>query len=173
MKTNQVLLSVLIVLSLISCNAYKEELKVNGYESEAIHNAILDFSNKSPLFRKDTIFSVNVIKTFDSTKYVIGIIGDDMKILVNDSIRAMIGLKVKTIPTRYLEIENRLFTWWDDDYPLTKQTLEIYKRYNLLQDDEGGWIKFPDFCKNNLTIYKKVTTNIGFGYYEPPVINCK
>jgi hypothetical protein len=185
MKTNQFLLSVLSVLTLISCNAYKEKLKVNGYESEAIHNAILDFSNTSPIFKTDSIFSISVYNSLDDKKYLVRVGRNSTKILVNDSIKSLVGLKVKTIPTRFKEFKNKIFIWMDDDYPLTQEALDIYKKYNLLQDDEGGWVLFPDssvnesqkgvhyyFCKNNLTIYKKVTTNIGLGYYDPPVFNC-
>jgi len=85
----------------------------------------------------------------------------------------------------YLEKEGKLFFWWDSSYPLTEKTLATYKKYDLLQDDDG-LIQTPDFitddalkgayyffCTNDLSSYKKVITNTGFGYFDPPKLNCE
>lgn len=96
-----------------------------------------------------------------------------------------VGSKGK-LPSRYIEKDGKLFYWWDDDYPLTEEMLAILWKYNLLYDDTKGLIGFPQFtiddsqkgahyyfCKNDLSKYKRVITNIGFGYYKPPKLKCK
>ena len=89
------------------------------------------------------------------------------------------------LPSRYIEKGGKLFYWWDDDYPLTEEMLAILWKYNLLYDDTEGLIGFPQFtindsqkgahyyfCKNDLSKYKRVVTNIGHGYYKPPKLKC-
>ena len=96
-----------------------------------------------------------------------------------------VGSKGK-LPSRYVEKDGKLFYWWDNDYPLTEAMLAILWKYNLLCDDTEGLIGIPDFtiderqkgahyyfCKNNLSKYKRILTNIGEGYYKPPELNCK
>lgn len=61
---------------------------------------------------------------------------------------------------------------------------DILKKYNMLKDDEGGWITFLDytmndkkkattyyFCKNNLKEFKRIITNISD--INLPKLNCK
>ena len=89
------------------------------------------------------------------------------------------------LPSRHIIKEGKLFYWFDDSYPLTQEMLDLLWKYNLLQDDDSGLIIFPDnpindskkgadyyFCKNDLSKYKRVVTNIGLGYYKPPKIKC-
>lgn len=77
------------------------------------------------------------------------------------------------------------FFWWDDNYPLTEETLAVFKEYDILTEVmERGWI--PDssiddakkgahyyFCRKDAFRYKRVVTNITTGYYEPPKLKCK
>jgi hypothetical protein len=96
-----------------------------------------------------------------------------------------VGSKGK-LPSRYIVKDDKLFFWWDDDYPLTEEMLDILWKYNLLCDDTDDKIGLPDFstddslkgadyyfCKSDLSKYKRVITNIGLGYYQPPKLNCK
>ena len=89
------------------------------------------------------------------------------------------------LPSRYIIKDGKLFYWFDDSYPLTQGMLDLLWKYNLLQDDDGGLIIFLDnpindskkgadyyFCKNDLSKYKRVVTNIGLGYYKPPKLKC-
>ena len=89
------------------------------------------------------------------------------------------------LPSRHIIKEGKLFYWFDDSYPFTQEMLDFLWKYNLLQDDDSGLIIFPDnpindskkgadyyFCKNDLSKYKRVVTNIGLGYYKPPKIKC-
>jgi hypothetical protein len=95
-----------------------------------------------------------------------------------------IGSKGK-LPSRFIEKNGKLFYWWDDDYPLTEEVIAVLKKYNLFQDDNDGLITVPEnptndaqkgahyyFCRSDLTKYKKVVTNKGMGYYDPPKFEC-
>jgi hypothetical protein len=89
------------------------------------------------------------------------------------------------LPSRHIEKDGKLFYWWDDDYPLTEEMLAILWKYDLLCDDTEGLTGIPDFttddrlkgahyyfCKNDLSKYKRVVTNIADGYYRPPKLKC-
>lgn len=202
MKLNNLLLLSLLLL-LGSCGAFKKELIQSGGQKEAMQNAILDFSNTSSLYKKDTAFSVWVHNPLykmilEETKdgngrwvegkpyenvIAVSISADYNKMLLTDS--TVVGKKGVKMPTRFIEKNGKLFYWWDKDYPLTQEALDVFGKYNLLQDDEDGTILFPDFtindaqkgidyyfCKNNLTSYKKVKTNKGIGFYDAPILNC-
>ncbi|MDR0231502.1 MAG: hypothetical protein LBI82_05220 [Dysgonamonadaceae bacterium] len=96
----------------------------------------------------------------------------------------IVGSKGK-LPSRYIEKDGKLFYWWDNDYPLTEEMLAILWKYDLLFDDTKGLVGFPQFsideklkgvhyyfCRNNLSKFKRVVTNIAPGYYKPPKLNC-
>lgn len=174
-----------------------------GGKIEIIQNAILDFSNTCRLYEKDSIFSVSyedsvyrmVLDKLNNRNYkwirgeileglvAVSIVADYNSFLLTKEIK--VGSKGK-LPSRYIEKNGKLFYWWDNDYPLTKEALNVYHKYNLLQDDKGGEIKFPNFtiddnqkaahyyfCKENLIKYKKIITNEGIGYYNIPKLNCE
>ncbi|NCT19376.1 MAG: hypothetical protein COZ75_06690 [Flavobacteriaceae bacterium CG_4_8_14_3_um_filter_34_10] len=192
------------LLTITSCKSYKAKLIPTGGNNDAIKNAIIDFSNTNQIYRKNRVFSVNVydtlyrlvlVKSKDNYSYKRGkfyegitavtfipLLSGDKLLLTSE---AKVGSKVSKLPSRFIEIDERLFYWWDKDYPLTQDALDIYSKYNLLQDDEGGVIQLPDFtiddsqkgvdyyfCKNNLLNFKKVTTKTGIGFYDMPKLNC-
>lgn len=182
-----------------SCGSFKKELFQTGGIEEAIKNAVLDFSNTSSIYRKEKVFSI----TFQEPLYRMilektnnengkwiegkpykGIIGisissNESKIFLPADIK--IGSKGK-LPSRYIEKEGRLFYWWDDNYPLNKETLAILYKYNILESDEISALDFRIndaqkgvhyfICKTDLSIYKKVTTAQAIGYYDMPNIKC-
>jgi hypothetical protein len=191
-------------LLLASCATFKKELIQKGGQKEAVENAILDFTNRKKLYEKDRVFSVSVhnkfykmvLKELDNrnSEWVKGELYENIltvsisasyhKIIYTDSMR--IGQKAVKVPTRFLEKNDKLFYWWDDNYPLTQEALNIFRKYNLLvKDDLDGVIEFYDvavddtqkgmdyyFCKNNLKNYVAVTTSKGLGYYDPPKLDC-
>jgi len=89
-----------------------------------------------------------------------------------------VGSKGK-LPSRHIIKDGKLFFWWDDDYPLTEEMFAILWKYDLLFDDTEGLVGFPQFstgkqkgatyyfCRNDLSKYKRVVTNVGLGYYKP------
>jgi hypothetical protein len=99
--------------------------------------------------------------------------------------KTTVGSKGK-LPSRHIEKDGKLFYWWDDEYPLTEEMLAILWKYDLLCDDMKGLIGISDFttddklkgahyyfCKNDLSKYKRVVTNIADEYYKPPKLKCK
>jgi len=184
----------------------------------AINNAILDFSKKCNLFRKDNIFeisfddsvfhkTVGLFKIDDRTFawkrgalytgiIAVGISGhriceecEELGLKFQDRYfyteETTVGSKGK-LPSRYIEKNGKLFYWWDKDYPLTEDMLAVLWKYDLLFDNTNEFLTFPQFstndkqkgahyyfCKNDLSIFKKVVTNRAIGFYDPPEIKCK
>lgn len=199
MKTNYFLLVLVFLLLLENCRTFKNELILNGDHNNAIQNAILDFSSTSRLYKKAAVFSVS----FHDTLYRMileetndgnhrwvegkpykGIVAISISVEYNKlflAADAKVGSKGK-LPSRYIEKEGKLFYWWDDDYPLKKEALTIYHKYNLLQGNVISALDFSIndaqkgvdyyFCKNDLSKYKKVITDKGIGYYNAPKLNC-
>jgi hypothetical protein len=177
-------ITIIVVLILSDgCVSVKKGLVQKGGIDNAIQNAILDFSNTAKLYKKNNVFSVSVLEVANEDLMVVRIGKNSMKLLL--TAKAKVGSLDSKLPTRFIEKEGKLFFWWDNEYPLTKEALDVYEKYNLLQDDEGGVITVPEFtvndaqkaahyyfCKDDLTKYKKVITNKGVGYYEPPKLNC-
>lgn len=167
------------------CTSVKNTFAKSGNDQDdAIQIAILDFSKTPKLLKNDAVFSVELVGLSTNNNIMVVRIGkNNRKLLLTKDTK--IGSKGK-LPSRYVEKEGRLFFWWDDGYPLTEQALGIYKKYNLLQDDENGRVTIPDFiiddaqkaahyyfCKNEVSSFKRVITNKGVGYYTPPDIKCK
>lgn len=206
MKTQNVIF-LLTILLLFGCASEKKGMTQTGenLQAVAIHNAILDFSQSCKLYKNDSVFSVNFT---DSVFNEAVLIQDDERTMrwqrgtlyngvVSVGISASpeykflftantkVGYKGH-LPSRHIIKDGKLFYWYDDNYPLTQEMLDLLWKYNLLQDDEGGLIMFPEnpindsqkgadyyFCKNDLSKYKRVVTNIGLGYYKPPKLKCK
>jgi len=198
------------VIAFISCSTSKITLIKNGENIGDIakFNAISDFSNTCKLFNnysmfliwfEDSVFHLTYnkeLQQWNRDEYYQNIVSVHIsphiickhceehcdKFLYTKETK--VGSKGK-LPSRFFEKGNKLFFWWDDEYPLTEQMIAILRKYNLLYDDTEGLIGIPEFtideqikggdyyfCKNDLTKYKRVVTNIGFGYYKPPKLNC-
>lgn len=174
-------LCLITVTLVLSCASFKNELVKSGDRNEVIQNAILDFSKTTKLYKRDTVFSVSAGE--DKDLLIVRVGKNSTKLLLTADTKA--GVKNKLLPSRFIEKEGKLFFWWDDDYPLTEEAIAVFHKYNLFQNDQGGVITVPDFttddtqkaahyyfCRNDLTRYKKVITNIGIGYYDPPKLEC-
>ncbi len=188
------LLFLVTSLFLFSCSTWKESLKKVGGKDEAIQNAILDFSHTKKLFSQDSVFYVGVDDTLSSFKLVpenvntsgwvvdqvytdiigISIIGGEMpyqkKDFENENIR---------IPSRYLVEQGRLFLWYDDDYPVSEELINVLNQFNLIENNSEALVIFDDakkgasyyFCRNDLSDYKKQVSSIGMGY-DVPKLKC-
>jgi hypothetical protein len=180
-QTKWFILLYLILLAIGGCATFRDELFQTGDRNEVILNAILDYSKTTSLYKRDSVFSVKTGE-IDNDILIVRIGKNNMKLLLTDSI--VVGAKGK-FPSRYIEKDGKLFFWWDDNVPLTEDMLAVLYRYSQIQDDDDGLIQFPDFvineslkaahyyfCKNDLTVYKKVITNKGVGYYSPPNLKC-
>ena len=150
---------------------------------------------ETPQPNKERISHKWVRGTFYDNLNTVSISGSsDFQYFLTSDIKA--GKKAKIIPTHFIEIDGKLFLWNDDDYPITEELLDALHRYNLFVDydtflkneglpDDIGIIILDNpvddskkginyfFCKNNLTIYKKVISSSALGYFDIPKIKCK
>ncbi|MCQ2119425.1 MAG: hypothetical protein MJY84_05850 [Bacteroidales bacterium] len=186
-----------IIVFMYGCSAYKETFQPEETSlKEAVINAsIHDFSTRCRLAARDSVFRVmfrdsvftnaKLVSDRDGYKWKRGELIKGVAAVViighRELIRYSEETKYKTLPSRYVIRDGKLFFWDDKDCPVTDETIDVLARYNLLTDDP--WYDYPIddqrksvdyyFCKNNLSKHRKVITNIGIGYYEPPKINCK
>ncbi|RNC85964.1 MAG: hypothetical protein ED557_04135 [Balneola sp.] len=188
-KMNQSQKFLMICLLVFGCTCtttkpFEAELIRDGGKEEAIANAILDFSNTAKKYNDYEIFSINIkyLNNYDGLMLVL--IRENYTYLLKTR-ESVPGNTKSRLPTRFIDKDDKLFFWWDDDYPLTAEALAVYEKYDILQDDENGMITLPDkdyevkfsdtevryfFCKNDLTKYKKVVTDEGF--INRPKLNC-
>ena len=214
MKIQNIILAMIISL-LFGCSSTRKAMIPTGENIKeiAIHNAILDFSSNTRLFRKDSIFFVSFSDTLHTfalkrvdertRRWEVDRVYEDI-VTVRISVhricvecvectdrflytaRTTIGSKGGTLPTRHIIKDNKLFYWWDDDYPLTKEMLAVLWKFDLLCDDTEGLIQMPEFttdnrlkgahyyfCRNDLSRFRRVITNIGLGFYRPPRLRCR
>src|SRR5690606_24220640 len=196
---------VLVAIFIISCATYKKELHHGeGTLEQARMNAIIDFANssyKTPrkyLERRNgkpfDVFQVTERKIKKMQKhYVIGILPEnDGHISLRP--KDVIGKPTDWFPTKFGEIDKKLFLWHDSLVPLSREVIEIIHTYGILDSisvkrdlgllpedfEDDRTISTDDklkgvhyyFCKDDISKYKKVKTNIATGYYTPPKLDC-
>ncbi|UGU18157.1 hypothetical protein LS482_09780 [Sinomicrobium kalidii] len=176
---------IVLVFFLINCSSWKRMLVDKGTQNDAVQNAIIDFLYTSRLSKSDSVFSIYV-ENIDDNVLGVKVGGEFNKLLPGPENR--IGTKSSDFPSRYIEKEGKLFYWVDSTHILTKDMVSILSKYNHIDSlNVNGFIGIPEtssliddskkvvhyfFCKSNISMYKKVTTNIGMGYYEPPKLDC-
>ncbi len=94
------------------------------------------------------------------------------------------------LPSRFYKVDEKIFYWYDDNYTATDSNIEQLLRFNIAEyiyDEKDQYldeIRFSKagksatyyFCRNDLTIYKRVITKFGeseLRYVEPPNLNCE
>jgi hypothetical protein len=97
-------------------------------------------------------------------------------------------------PNNFIVKENMLFIWKDTITPLTKNVLNILNEFEILDStdikrelkllpenfEDTRLVGFDDglegvnyfVCANNILKYKKVVSNLAFGYFKLPKLNC-
>ena len=192
----------LIIISclLSGCKSSIVILQKETYQTEDFINvAISDFVSKCSLFKKDSVFKISVEDTLvelsfqsEQSRWILDTVYQNILVvnvfgLINKVwyfSDAVIGSKGK-LPSRYVIVKGKLFFRQDDNYPLTEETLSVFKRYNILTEVmERGML--PDFiindaakaahyyfCRDNISNYKRVVTHVATGYYKPPKLKCK
>lgn len=127
--------------------------------TEAIKSAVNDFYRKSSLLKNDNIFSVSS-KTLNADIIEINIIGNSNKFYINDD------KPLNRIPTNYIEHDNKIFYWYDDnEEKLNPSIINKLQEYGLIEynadiiefgrDDKKKGISYY-FCMKNLKKCKKV-----------------
>ena len=171
---------ILIILLFFAVSSTGKSTSVPNKYDDYISVAIHDFAKKSPLFKRDTVFSVRVMEISDE---IIGIIiyGATGKAAV---VRKGEYIDQSTLPSRYMEINGKLFLWRDKDIAVKQDVITILKKYNHIDTAILG-VYYPAynidelkkgedyyFCKHNIQKFKKVRTNKVMGKYPIPNLNC-
>jgi hypothetical protein len=176
----------------------RENLQRENLQETVINNAISDFLIYNDFFKRDSVFKVN----FKDSIFYESVNERNSKakstherkqdLLYDEIISVEIAAcyyqhyysegSKGTLPSMYVVKDGKLFYWWDENYPVTEEIISILRKYNLLQTD----LIIPDFstnddhkrkhyyfCKNDLSIYKRVITKVSLGNYKPPQLKCK
>ena len=173
----QIIIYLLALLVMIGCSSLKKSMITTGSDLKetAIHNAILDFSKRCDLFKKDSVFHVTfedsvfhkaVLVQVYEKNYThawkrgslydgivkVGILAHRVNSSCDEccdkflyTAQTTVGSKGTPLPSRYIEKNGKLFYWQDNDYALTEEMLAILWKYNLLCDDTDGMIGIPTY----------------------------
>jgi uncharacterized protein YcfL len=175
---------IIFVTVLAGCSAWKEMLVAEGNHNVAVQNAIYDFIHtEGRLTKQARVYDV-IIDTISNEILGISISGYEDKLVIHP--KNKIGTNHPYFPTRYVEIDNKLFYWYDSESNITSELIDALSRYskidssfvkgtyelNVVFDDSKKGVDYY-FCKNNLLKYKKVRGTIAMGWYEPPRLKCK
>lgn len=200
---------IILFLFITACRAhYIEGLEKTGGIEVAIRNSILDFTHIKKVYEQDDVFVVTYHDTLITLKTADA--GDGYNLIsVEDKIyNEIIALNIVAyysrfplfdslgvdrrdhLPSRFYEIDEKLFYWYDDNYIATDLNIEQLLRYNIAEyiyDEKKSYLeenrssnagKFASYyiCRNDLTIYKRVlrkSGEAGIRYVEPPKLNCE
>ncbi|WP_123902715.1 hypothetical protein [Chryseobacterium elymi] len=158
----KIYLYLLVLFLPLSCNGQTKGLISKGDYLVAIDNAVSDFSKTSSLLKKDTFFSVSYkVKT---NIIEVNIIGNSNKFYIDND------KPLNRLPTNYIESNGKIFYWFDDNQNNSNPNIiNKLKEYKLIEynaetieysrDDKKKGVSYY-FCKNDLTNYKKVKSNI-------------
>ncbi|UUV21791.1 hypothetical protein [Paenimyroides aestuarii] len=181
----------------------KELYRGNGTIEKAKVNAIIEFSStyKTPNYylkkNKGKIFNVFWVYNGEHIdKYIFSIFPESQG-YISLGIEDNLGdVPISYFPNRYRIEKGNLFLWKDNTTPLNKEILSVMEEYGILDSidikvqlgllptnyEDTRMVVFDNrykggchyyICKNNINIYKKVKTNIPFGYYKPPKLKCE
>lgn len=174
----------LIILS-FCCSAIKDSDNNANLRNEAIIIAIEDFLDNCSLQKTDNAFEANVYIENDDI-LVLGISGT-YGFKIYPSSKDTIGAETRIFPSHYIERNNKLIYYWVDSINvLTEEIVKVLAKYNQIDSSYVNYENaYPDylldesikgadyyFCKNDLSIYKRVVTRIAMGWYDPPKLNC-
>ena len=164
-----------------SCAAWQHTLISTGNRNDAVNNAVTDFL-RSNLSKKGDTFIV-YFADINEDVIALGIGSSDFKVWVypEDTIGS------HRIFTRHLIKDGKLFYWDDPDYGLTQEMIDALVAFDHVDSTNFyGQVAYPSyginekekgadyyFCKDDLTNYKRVITNIAIGWYDPPKLRCK
>jgi len=193
----------LCLSSLYNINSLNEEKVKTISRDKVIQTAIKDFSKtklfrKDTIFYVTFFDTVHRIGNHRIGRRNAYIVEKDFTELVVVDIRASqfrylldttatIDNQNKGIPSRVIEKDGKLFLWRDKHYPVTDSTLKVLDKFHLLvrgtSSDIEKFLTFDSddsqlsaayyFCRNNLSICKKVISSKAVGFYDPPKLRCK
>jgi predicted transcriptional regulator len=143
----------------------------NLQNNKSLHDVVLysinDFiKNYTSLVKHDNVFYIS--KDIQPNFYRITITGSENKYLYNPNKLP----NENKFPNNYVEINKKLFIWYDEEKEIDEETIKIFMKYNLLVDNKNDSINFLDviiddskkgvsyyMCKNNIANFKKIKSN--------------
>ncbi len=168
---------IFFIFFLSSCATWKNELRTASNSENIIYNSIIDFHNTSSLAKKSNSFAL-IIKDYNNDIIRVGIYEASQKFYRTHE------KLLTTLPTRYIEYDNKIFYWWDDSLSATDEIINKLKKYNLIynvnsfadivvviEDDKKGKVYY--FCKNNIEKYKKIKAGRFVKKTIPLKLKCK
>lgn len=159
---------------------------IRGDNNNAIEIAVNDFLDNCNIRKTDSVFSVNI---YIDNEEMLGLsISGTHENKIYLDIKDKIGESSLKFPSHYIERNNKLFYWSLNDsvHIITKEIVDVLSRYNKIDstfvNDSKAYPEFVIdesikgahyyFCKNNLSIYKRVVTKTAMGWYNLPKLNC-
>ena len=149
-----------------------------------IYNSIVDFTNTSKLSKNHIVFSLD-LESSKSDAIGISIFGRSNKLYPTPN--NTIGTNRGSFPTRFIEMDGKLFYWNDSSSFVNMELLSILSKYDHIDSTNvNGIVTYPEggkderqkaavyfFCKENPIEYKKMETNAAFEYIELPLMKCE
>jgi hypothetical protein len=198
-----VIFTMVLTFACFTIKAQLSQAKVSNIKESdrAIPIAVHDFL-KTKLIKKDSVFIVTLydtlyhaaVDTISKNSYAykrgqaypnivaVDIIGWPDKFFLDTTVDLS---NQKGIPSRFIELNGKLFVWWDTHYQLMDSAIQIFDKYHIIgRGGHNDWYKFMPgtddakksgqyyFCRTNLSVYRKKITNIAIGGYDPPNLNC-
>lgn len=173
--------AICLILGIISSkNCFSQ--RFNLIDS-CVQTAINDFVKDKSF--KDKVYRINI--SLDHTNIIgISIMGSDNKYFANP--KDKVGVLPIGFPSKYLEINNKLFCWQQPDLAISSEIVSKLSEYNQIDStyvdgfngiippylvDDKKKANHYYFCSKNIKKFKIVTTSIGIGYYKRPRLNCE
>ena len=187
-----VLMFAVIIFSSGCSVSHKIQTAERLIKEEAIRIAIQDFTTHGGLFKKneaflvhysDSVFKKASLEYDEETKVYYFKEGEYMEGLVWCGISSahpwFYSLETEdTLPSRFVIIDDKLFLWKDDNYPVTEEIINVMWYYDLLVTTEIEIFGLPIdesakgtsyyFSKDNLNKYKRIDSNLAHILNEPP-----
>jgi len=158
----------------------REYTKLTG--DDAVNSAISDFIKTSKLIKKLSTFSI-LITDIDNGILIIGIVEANDKIYPRESNK--VGTYDDIFPTKYKEVNNKLFYWNDSTQVITQEIIDVLEKYNHIDFDWSKEYAIPPiahddgqegmvyyFCKDDYKKYKKTKASTIKKHYNPPKLKC-
>lgn len=187
MKLN-VRIKSLVFFLVLSCNSYQKSMMKEGNINNAIENLVIDFSQKEKN-KINTVYKIRIDKkTHDLYKFNIG---SEDKVYMYA--RVSIGSKAIGFPSKFLEVNKRLYIWEDSTQVVSKEIIEKLHEYKVLdstlykidmgqlpQDktpvfttDESKKNLNYFFCKKDISKFEKIKTNKFIRVPDYPKVSCE
>ncbi len=193
-----------LIFSFINCSMSNTSFKNQNEEKieKARENVVLDFIKiyKTPkkYLKKRNNQPFNVFWIFEdetnNQNYIFDILPETQN-YISLNIEDSIGKVPKSnFPNRFIQKNNKIFLWNDGLTPLSKDLLNVIKKYIILDSTNVKLKKglLPDrflddrlittddklegihyyVCRNNTKHFRRIKTNIAVGYYTPPKLKC-